>query len=63
MRPDLETRRALCGAEVTLNGNPAAVGGATRDFAIVTDKTTRLSAEWSWEAVQRVINNGGAFTS
>lgn len=61
--PDLAERQALCEAVVTLNGNPGRVSGAGCDFARVTDTTTGLSAQWSWQAVARVIAKGGAFTS
>lgn len=50
-------------AKVTLNGEPAYVMGIYRPFAIVTQKGSHLSAEWSWEAVERVIKNGGHFKS
>jgi hypothetical protein len=56
-------RYALCEATVTLNGQRAKVSGAGLDYARVTDVATGLSAEWSWEAVARVVANGGAFTS
>lgn len=58
-----EQREELVAAEVTLNGNRAKIGGTRNDFATVTDITTRLSAEWSWDAVARVVANGGRFTS
>lgn len=48
----------------TLNGNRAKVSGAMNRFATVTDLTTGLSAEWSWETVGHIIaNKGGAFKS
>lgn len=63
MRPGLAERRALCSARVTLNGSPAVISGAQREFAHVTDLATRLSAEWAWETVARVVAAGGAFRS
>jgi len=46
----------------TLNGNPAKVSGFANRFATVTDSTTGLSAEWSWETVDHVVHNRfGAF--
>lgn len=59
----LRERVALCVTPVTLNGNRARISGATRRFATVTDLTTRLSAEWSWDAVRRVVGSGGRFES
>lgn len=59
----LEERKALCQAVVTLNGEPAKVNGYANRFAAVTVKANGLSAQWSWEAVQRVVANGGAFKS
>lgn len=54
-------RLALCEKSVTLNGKPARVSGASKPFATVTDTATGLSAEWSWEAVERIVNRGGRF--
>ena len=56
-------RRELCQKVVRLNGKPARISGWAHDFAMVTDLETGLSAEWSWEAVQRVVDNGGEFKS
>ena len=56
-------RLELTQATVTLNGEPAYVMGINRPFAIVTQQKSHLSAEWSWEAVERVIANGGHFKS
>jgi hypothetical protein len=41
----------------TLNGKPAHVSGFANRFATVTDHTTGLSGEWSWETVEHVMNN------
>lgn len=59
----LDTRHELCATPVTLNGNRARISGALLPFARVTDTTTRLSAEWAWETVARVVANGGRFES
>lgn len=60
----IETRQELCQAKVTLNGQAAKITGYGNRFATVTDKATRLSAQWSWEAVERVVaSGGGAFES
>ena len=52
-----EQRVAALGATVTLNGEPAVIGGILRDFATVSQKATGLSAQWSWEAVMHIITN------
>lgn len=60
----LEERRALVQTKgITLNGNPAKVTGSEMAFAVIRDKTTGLYAEWSWEAVRRIVAKGGAFKS
>lgn len=63
----VEARRAMVHSAPTaptINGNPAMVSGFTQRFATVTDKATGLSAEWSWETVEHVVNNRfGAFKS
>ena len=61
--PGLEERRELCQAAVTLNGRRACIGGAIRDFAMVRDAETGLSAEWAWPTVARIVANGGKFRS
>jgi hypothetical protein len=33
------------------------VSGFANRFATVTDSFTGLSAEWSWESVEHVVNN------
>lgn len=56
-------RNALAAKPVTLNGQQATIGGVRKPFAVVTQLGTGLSAEWSWEAVERIVNRGGAFVS
>lgn len=56
-------RLALAEKPVTLNGKPAKVSGIRKPFATVTQLGTGLSAEWSWEAVERVVNRDGKFKS
>lgn len=56
-------RRALCEADITLNGRPAKISGACLDYAMVTDRESGLGAEWSWPAVQRIVAKGGAFST
>lgn len=48
---------------ITLNGKKAVLSGVRSQFAKVTQSSTGLSAEWSWEAAQRVIQKGGRFES
>lgn len=58
------TRRInLVAAKVTLNGVRAKIGGIRNQFATVTQFKTGLSAEWSWEAVERIVAKGGDFKS
>lgn len=53
---------AMAPTAPTINGNPARVSGFANRFATVTDAATGLSAEWSWETVEHVVNNRfGAF--
>jgi len=58
-----DKRMEFCMAKVTLNGVRARVSGIQNSFATVTQFDTGLSAEWSWEAVERVIAKGGEFRS
>ena len=60
---ELECRRELCQAEVTLDGQKAVIVGARNRFATVRQHPSGLTAEWSWEAVARVVANGGHFKS
>jgi hypothetical protein len=48
---------------VTLDGKPAVISGYKMPFATVTQLSTGLSAEWSWEAVERIVTKGGDFQS
>lgn len=57
----LDGRRYLCAARVTLNGKPAAIGGARNRFATVTALDMSVSAEWAWETVARIVARGGDF--
>lgn len=59
-----ERKCELAEVHVTLNGHRAAITGAMNDFATVRDLGTGLSAEWSWETVERIVTQkGGAFRS
>ena len=47
---------------VTLNGKRAVISGFLNERATVeTMAQPRISAIYSWDEVERVINNGGAF--
>lgn len=56
-----DERRALCAAEVTINGKPAAIGGVMLDYPVVTALDGSVSAEWAWETVARIVAAGGSF--
>ena len=59
----LEWRHSLCEASVTLNGNRAKISGVRNAFATVTDLETRMSCEFAWETVARIVERGGNFKS
>jgi hypothetical protein len=60
---DLDARRALCEATVTLDGQPARIGAARGTCAIVTALPDGPSCEWAWPAVARIVASGGDFRS
>lgn len=63
-REVLEKRSGLCHTKpVTLNGKPAVISGYRNPFAAVIQLSTGLSAEFSWEAVERIVAKGGEFKS
>lgn len=43
---------------ITLNGQPAVIGGYAKPFAVVTQLSTGLSCEFAWETVFRVLSHG-----
>lgn len=47
----------------TLDGKSAHVVGRLLDFAIVAQLDGPLNVEFSWEAVQRILNKDGKFSS
>jgi hypothetical protein len=60
----IDKRADLCTCKVTLNGHRAQIAGYRFGFAIVTDLTNGLSAEWAWPTVAHIVaNKSGAFTS
>ena len=48
---------------ITLNGKPATICGARLRFAVVAQTPLGESYEWSWDAVERILSQGGEFTS
>lgn len=60
-----DQKRDLMAKPVTLNGLPAIVSGACGPFAMVRTLSPaprhHISGQWSWPAVARVIQSGGAF--
>ena len=52
------------GVKVTLNGEPAKIVGFAMRFATIATLDPRgAHFEWSWDAVNRIVENGGAFCS
>jgi hypothetical protein len=52
------------GLTVTLNGIPARIVGYALPYATVATwgaSVARLAAEWSWDAVARIVATGGDF--
>ena len=49
------------GVTPTVNGKSARISGFSNRFATVTDRETGYSAEYTWEAVRLVLQNGGGF--
>jgi hypothetical protein len=57
-------RRWLAEQVVTLDGKPARIGGLACDFAEVWAPPDLAGVPFSWEAVRRVVvDGGGAFRS
>ena len=48
---------------ITLNGKPARVLGAKLDFATVACCPQGESYQWTWEAIGRILDKGGKFSS
>ncbi len=47
----------------TLNGRPAIIRGAFQPFAHIEQEREGLVCEFSWPAVARIMEKGGAFKS
>jgi len=59
-----EERRELVSRKVTLNGEPAAICGASLDFPRVAQLSSGLSVEFSWPTVRLIVDTkGGRFTA
>lgn len=58
---DEDEKYALTQVNVTLNGRPARISGYKHEFARVYDIETLATFEWSWDAVERIVENGGHF--
>jgi len=57
-------RQSLTETRVTLDGKPAIILGARRDYATVAQIPDGLSYEWCWETVKRVVETkNGEFKS
>lgn len=61
----LERKRELCQAmNVTLDGEPAGIGGCYEPFANVFTFSGTKKHEFAWETVDRIVsNNNGEFKS
>jgi hypothetical protein len=62
--PDQAARYELCWTGgVTLDGRPAKISGARRDFATVTALPDGPGYEWPWPTVARIVARGASFSS
>ena len=46
---------------MTLNGERAKICGRKLDFPVVAQIDGKMEAEYSWEAVKRIVAGGGDF--
>lgn len=59
-----EEKDGLIGKDVTLDGVAARIAGRFRRFPVVWQIAAPFSKyEYSWEAIKRIVSNGGAFHS
>ena len=59
-----DMRKKFASQPVTLDGKPARIMGTRFKFAVVAeDHVGGRSFQWSWPAVKRVIDKGGAFST
>lgn len=62
--PTKGERQIVCAMrDLTINGNPAKVSGWNNQYAKVTDITTGLSAEWSWQTAVTIASTHKRFQS
>lgn len=62
--PEVKAERvALAANRVTLDGKDAVILGTDKPFAYVMQMRSGLMAEYSWEAVKRVVAGTKAFTA
>ena len=58
----IEEKKNFFDVKATLDGKPAKIRVQENGFARVYQiENTCYGAEWSWEAVARVVANGGKF--
>lgn len=58
----LINRDIAIASKITLDGKPARITGKMNRFAFIYEIGDILKgSEWSWNAVRRIINKGGAF--
>ena len=62
-KPDYEARLSYCAMPCTLDGVEAVIMGARNPFGTVSRRDNGLGADWSWQAIARVMAKGGAFRS
>ena len=60
---DYQSRREACASRVTIDGRPAVITGAREPFAHVRSLDGVSDVEFSWVAIARVLDKGGAFRS
>lgn len=60
----IERRRELVDTDITLDGEPALIGGILNDFAGVRLLRNGLGCEFAWETVEHIVTNrSGEFRS
>lgn len=50
-------RQELCNVHVTLDDQPAAVGGYVNDFAMVMTLDGKQRVEFAWATVDHIVRN------
>jgi len=54
-----DERYELCSSRVTLNGEPAKIGGITKKWASVTVLPNGPSYDWTWDVIARIVAEAG----